>query len=161
MLHKGCKHSTSEGVSSAKCCAGLGALYLSSVKDKMRLSLASTSSSSSTISSEVKKDMLKKEAMELLQKGCEGEQAKACMQLAALHRIESRNILNEKKEKGNDEIAPLTSSIQSLQQRHLIKAEEYEKKGLIWSGMTEGQADVHIQRSKEKRERYVPDKDLK
>jgi TPR repeat protein len=150
MLHKGCKNSTSEGVSSAKCCAGLGALYLSSAKDKMRLSLASitTSSSSSPLSSEVMKDMLKKEAMELLQKGCEGEQAKACMQLAAIHRIESNNFLKEKEKMDNT-----SSSIHLVQQqqRHLKKAEEYEKKGLIWSGMTEGQADVHIQRSREKR----------
>jgi hypothetical protein len=148
LLRVGCDHSTAEGVSSAKCCASLGALYLSSASDSMVLSSSSTSSTSSLNdkSKQQKVDKandlqglspLKLEAMELLRRGCEGEQAKACMQLAAIHRALG------KQQEHNTSI--------SNNNNNMKLAESYERKGLVWSGMTEVQADLHILKANEKR----------
>jgi hypothetical protein len=150
LLRVGCDHSTAEGVSSAKCCASLGALYLSSASDSMVLSssLSSSTSSSNDKSKQQKGDKandlqglspLKLEAMELLRRGCEGEQAKACMQLAAIHRA-----LGKQQEHN-------TSISNNNNNNNMKLAESYERKGLVWSGMTEVQADLHILKANEKR----------
>ena len=93
LLRLGCDHSSSEGVSSAKNCASLGALYLSSASDHMLLSssLNGKQQQQQHQQSNASLSPLKVEAMELLRRGCEGEQAKACMQLAAIHRTLSKH----------------------------------------------------------------------
>jgi TPR repeat protein len=146
LLRVGCDHSTAEGVSSAKCCASLGALYLSSASDSMVLSSSTSSLNDKSKQQKVDKandlqglSPLKLEAMELLRRGCEGEQAKACMQLAAIHRA-----LGKQQEHN--------TSISSNNNNNNMKlAESYERKGLVWSGMTEVQADLHILKANEKR----------
>jgi TPR repeat protein len=166
LLRLGCDHSSSEGVSSAKNCASLGALYLSSASDYMLLSSSSLNGKQQQQQqlqhqSNTSLSPLKVEAMELLRRGCEGEQAKACMQLAAIHRTLSKHqdlsssSSNQQQQGKNTTSSRASENNNNDDNNNSMKlAEMYEKKGLVWSGMTENQADLHILKAKEKRGGY-------
>jgi TPR repeat protein len=99
-----------ESVSHAKCCGTLGALYLSP-----RFGAAPPSGDPA-------------DAVRCLERACRGEQASACMRLAALHRG------------GRPDLGVAADP---------AAAAAFDRQGLVWAGMSERQAEAAVTRRRQ------------